>query len=90
VINCAGLAACTVAQFFSGGKKEIFPEQRYAKGNYFGLEKCKAPFQHLIYPVPELHGLGVHATLDLQVCHWGVTATLSWCDSGVIVVLLWY
>ncbi|TMP65966.1 FAD-dependent oxidoreductase, partial [Pseudoalteromonas ruthenica] len=23
------------------------------------------PFTHLVYPVPEQHGLGIHATLDL-------------------------
>ena len=35
-----------------------------AKGNYFTLSG-KAPFRHLIYPVPEPGGLGVHLTLDL-------------------------
>ncbi len=37
---------------------------RYAKGNYFRLSG-RAPFSHLIYPVPEPGGLGVHLTLDL-------------------------
>jgi L-2-hydroxyglutarate oxidase LhgO len=35
-----------------------------AKGNYFSLSG-KCPFSHLIYPVPEVGGLGVHLTLDL-------------------------
>jgi L-2-hydroxyglutarate oxidase LhgO len=36
----------------------------YCKGSYFGLSG-RAPFRHLIYPVPERDGLGVHLTLDL-------------------------
>jgi len=41
--------------------------QYYAKGNYYQLQGQKSPFQHLIYPVPDLKhgGLGVHATVDL-------------------------
>ena len=36
----------------------------FAKGNYFALAG-RSPFTHLIYPVPEPGGLGVHLTLDL-------------------------
>ena len=36
----------------------------FAKGNYFRLNG-RAPFSHLIYPVPEPGGLGVHLTLDM-------------------------
>jgi L-2-hydroxyglutarate oxidase LhgO len=36
----------------------------YCKGSYFGTS-ARAPFKHLIYPVPERDGLGVHLTLDL-------------------------
>ncbi|MDE2261704.1 MAG: FAD-dependent oxidoreductase, partial [Gammaproteobacteria bacterium] len=36
----------------------------YAKGNYYVLQG-RAPFRHLVYPVPEPGGLGVHLTLDL-------------------------
>ena len=39
--------------------------QYFAKGNYYKLEGQKRPFGHLIYPVPEEGGLGVHATIDL-------------------------
>jgi L-2-hydroxyglutarate oxidase LhgO len=35
-----------------------------AKGNYAALTGPN-PFRHLIYPVPEPGGLGVHLTLDL-------------------------
>lgn len=43
-----------------------YPELRFglAKGNYFRLSG-RAPFSHLIYPVPEPGGLGIHLTLDL-------------------------
>ena len=41
------------------------PKQYFAKGNYYKLEGQKGPFSHLIYPVPEPGGLGVHATIDL-------------------------
>jgi len=40
------------------------PPAYLAKGNYFSCS-ARAPFSHLIYPVPEPGGLGVHVTLDL-------------------------
>lgn len=40
------------------------PVSYYAKGNYFSCS-TRAPFSHLIYPVPEPGGLGVHLTIDL-------------------------
>ncbi|HNI68888.1 MAG TPA: FAD-dependent oxidoreductase [Nitrospira sp.] len=40
----------------------------------------KSPFQRLIYPVPEVGGLGVHLTLDLQgQARFG--PDLDWVDS---------
>jgi L-2-hydroxyglutarate oxidase LhgO len=36
----------------------------FARGRYFALAH-RAPFSHLVYPVPEPGGLGVHLTLDL-------------------------
>ncbi len=63
LVNAAGLVAARVAGSIEGADCAI-PEMRYAKGNYFGLTG-KAPFSHLIYPVPEPGGLGVHLTLDL-------------------------
>ncbi len=41
------------------------PKTRFAKGHYFILQG-RAPFQHLVYPVPVDGGLGTHLTLDLQ------------------------
>ncbi len=62
VINAAGLKSTFLS-------KSIFPELTvpdsfYAKGNYFS-HAGKIPFSRLIYPLPELGGLGVHLTLDL-------------------------
>jgi L-2-hydroxyglutarate oxidase LhgO len=64
LINAAGLNAWRVARSVNGVRPPI-PPQRYAKGNYFALSGCRAPFSRLIYPVPEDGGLGVHLTLDL-------------------------
>jgi len=64
LVNCAGLAARDVALKLNGVRKAKVPMSYIAKGNYFSLTG-KAPFKHLIYPVPEPGGLGVHLTLDL-------------------------
>ena len=64
VFNCAGLQAQTVAASIEGLRTDTLPPLRLAKGNYYGLAG-QAPFTHLVYPVPEAAGLGVHLTLDL-------------------------
>jgi L-2-hydroxyglutarate oxidase LhgO len=64
VVNSAGLMAQRVAGSLSGFPQDRIPPCRYAKGNYYSLAR-RSPFTHLIYPVPEAAGLGVHLTLDL-------------------------
>ncbi|HEY4665130.1 MAG TPA: NAD(P)/FAD-dependent oxidoreductase [Comamonas sp.] len=64
VVNAAGLLAPAVASRMHGLDQRHVPQAYFAKGNYFTLSG-KAPFSHLIYPVPEAAGLGVHLTLDL-------------------------
>ena len=64
VVNAAGLQAPTLARRFAGFSSEHFPQAYYAKGSYFSL-RGRSPFSHLVYPVPESGGLGVHLTLDL-------------------------
>ncbi|MEG0921078.1 MAG: NAD(P)/FAD-dependent oxidoreductase [Comamonas sp.] len=64
VVNAAGLWAPDLARQFTGLDAAHIPTAFYAKGNYFTLSG-RAPFTHLIYPVPEAAGLGVHLTLDL-------------------------
>lgn len=65
-INAAGLSAVAIARRLHGFPKEAVPADFYARGCYFSLIGLKsAPFYHLVYPIPEEGGLGVHVTLDL-------------------------
>lgn len=64
VVNAAGLRAPALARRFEGLDPSHVPHAHFAKGNYFTLSS-RAPFSHLIYPVPQAAGLGVHLTLDL-------------------------
>jgi len=64
LVNSAGLSAPAVARLMDGFPAEHVPPAYLAKGNYFTLAG-RAPFDRLIYPVPEPGGLGVHLTLDL-------------------------
>jgi L-2-hydroxyglutarate oxidase LhgO len=64
LVNAAGLSAPLIASHMQGLDAKYVPQAYFAKGNYFTLSG-KSPFSHLIYPVPETAGLGVHLTLDL-------------------------
>ena len=64
LVNAAGLHAPALAGRIAGLDASFVPQAAFAKGNYFALSG-RAPFSHLIYPVPEAAGLGVHLTLDL-------------------------
>src|SRR5207245_9830011 len=64
LVNAAGLSAAAVARGVDGMPIDLIPRTYLAKGNYFSCS-AKAPFSHLIYPVPEPGGLGVHLTLDM-------------------------
>ncbi len=64
VVNAAGLRATQVASALTGLDSRYVLQTRYAKGTYFVLQQ-QSPFQHLVYPLPEDAGLGVHLTLDL-------------------------
>lgn len=64
VVNSTGLSAPDIARKFDGLNLKFIPNAYYAKGNYFTLSG-RSPFSHLIYPLPEVAGLGVHLTLDL-------------------------
>lgn len=65
LINCGGLSASRVASAMAGFPKQHIPDVYFAKGNYFSLTGARAPFSHLIYPVPVKGGLGTHLTFDL-------------------------
>jgi L-2-hydroxyglutarate oxidase LhgO len=62
IVNAAGLEATRVDRLI--GEPGRVPRTYYAKGNYFLLQGT-SPFRHLVYPLPEPGGLGVHATIDL-------------------------
>jgi len=64
LINCAGMSAPAIAQKIEGLESKQIPKAYFAKGNYFSFSG-KSPFTHLIYPIPEAGGLGVHLTLDM-------------------------
>ena len=64
LVNAAGLGSINVAQAIEGLAEEYIPTHHYSLGRYL-THTGKTPFRHLIYPVPEEHGLGIHSTLDL-------------------------
>ncbi|ONH94589.1 hypothetical protein PRUPE_7G023400 [Prunus persica] len=67
VVNSAGLSAPVLAKRFDGLRSAVIPPTYYARGCYFTLSNTTiCPFKHLIYPIPEDGGLGVHVTLDLN------------------------
>ena len=63
-VNAAGLDAQRVVGLLAGFPAARVPRQYLARGCYFTLAG-RQPFRHLVYPVPEPGGLGVHVTLDL-------------------------
>jgi len=64
VVNSAGLGAVDLLDHIEGYPKARIPKLHLARGNYFTVA-VRSPFQHLVYPVPQPGGLGIHATLDL-------------------------
>ncbi|MDO5667499.1 MAG: NAD(P)/FAD-dependent oxidoreductase [Alcaligenaceae bacterium] len=65
LINASGLHATELAKQFIGLDEKHIPQAYYyCKGRYFSYSG-KSPFKHLIYPMPNQDGLGVHLTLDL-------------------------
>ncbi|HWF63953.1 MAG TPA: NAD(P)/FAD-dependent oxidoreductase [Rhizomicrobium sp.] len=64
LVNSAGLWAPKIAGMVEGLAARFVPETYLAKGNYVTLV-TRNPFRHLVYPVPEPGGLGVHLTIDM-------------------------
>lgn len=63
LINSGGLHAPTIATSL-GVSNSFIPPCYFAKGHYYDLNQ-QAPFKHLIYPVANNAGLGIHGTLNL-------------------------
>jgi len=79
LINSAGLFASQVATKFDFLNKNFIPTTYFAKGNYFSVSK-NLGIKHLIYPIPEGFGLGIHLTLELDcTCKFG--PDVEWTDS---------
>ena len=67
VVNAAGLHSIKLVEELEGYPAHLVPDAFYAKGNYFTLDSStSSPFSRLIYPVPEIGGLGIHATIDMS------------------------
>ena len=62
VVNAAGFNAQMIATKFG---LENTPPPVYVKGHYYKL-LGKSPFNHLIYPIPNKFGLGIHTSLDMS------------------------
>ncbi len=80
LVNSAGLHAQELARKLKGLPSEYVPPTLYAKGHYFTLSGS-TPFRHLVYPMPDNAGLGIHVTLDLGgQCKFGPDVS-SWPDT---------
>jgi L-2-hydroxyglutarate oxidase LhgO len=80
LVNAAGLGAQRLARSIDGLQSRHVPPAFYAKGHYFTLAG-RTPFSHLVYPMPDPAGLGIHVTLDLAGrCKFGPDVT-RWLDA---------
>jgi L-2-hydroxyglutarate oxidase LhgO len=64
LVAAPGLDAQSVAARIAGYPPAAIPELHYGKGAYFRLTG-RAPFEHLIYPLPIPGALGTHYRKDL-------------------------
>jgi L-2-hydroxyglutarate oxidase LhgO len=79
VVNAAGLQAPAVARSIAGVPDARIPPAWFARGHYYAYSG-RSPFRHLVYPVAEAGGLGVHVTLDLAgACRFG--PDVKWIDA---------
>jgi L-2-hydroxyglutarate oxidase LhgO len=80
VVNAAGLSAPQLAAATEGLAPEHRPTAFFSKGCYFSLSG-RAPFERLVYPLPQDAWLGVHLTLDLAgQARFG--PDVQWLDAG--------
>lgn len=64
LVNAAGLGATGLAARIAGLDARHVPRLHHAAGYYYTI-RGRAPFQRLIYPLPEPAGLGIHLGLDI-------------------------
>lgn len=65
LVNCAGHGAHAAASGIAGFPAAVLPPKFFARGHYCSVTG-QPPFRHLVYPVPVMGALGIHATLDLS------------------------
>ena len=65
LVLAAGFGATALGRMLACKPGYTVPETFPAKGHYFSLTG-RAPFRHLVYPMPEGAWLGVHLTLDVS------------------------
>jgi len=65
VVLAAGFGATALGRTLAYKPGYVVPETYPAKGHYFSLSG-RAPFHHLVYPMPQGAWLGVHLTLDVS------------------------
>ncbi len=65
LVNAAGHGAWDIARNIAGLPCEAIPPHVLSKGNYYALKEGRAPFRHLVYPMPGDGSLGIHFTRDL-------------------------
>lgn len=65
VINAAGLHSDRIAAMLGLDVDAYGYRLHYCRGEYYRLRPRRS-FAHLIYPLPEKSGLGIHLTLDLN------------------------
>lgn len=64
LVIAGGLHSSRLAATLFEGGHYLAPLTFFAKGHYFTYAS-RAPFSHLVYPLPADGGLGVHLTLDI-------------------------
>ena len=65
LIISMGLHSPTIKNIFSDLNSEYIFDLNLTKGHYYKYSQ-KNPFKHLIYPVPDELGLGIHSTIDID------------------------
>jgi L-2-hydroxyglutarate oxidase LhgO len=67
VVVAAGLASDRVAALAGLDLDALGLRQHFVKGTWFALdERHRKSVSHLVYPMPEADGLGIHLTRDLE------------------------
>ena len=79
LVNSAGLHAQDLVSRIKAFPQQKIPKSYFAKAHYFSYPG-KSPFKHLVYPLPDGGGLGIHATNDLSgAVRFG--PDITWIDS---------